>query len=115
MVTAVPRRVGRKASVGPAAGSQVGWLILPPAGVPAPAASSTMLSEAAGALMSPWRWSSTVPSNESFRATVKLGPSTGVAVVAGRLMVVGGSSAVMRLHQVSYRMTAHKETGQAVE
>ncbi|HEX7187993.1 MAG TPA: wax ester/triacylglycerol synthase family O-acyltransferase [Actinomycetes bacterium] len=43
------------------------------------------------------------------------GPHTGNRVSSYLVdLPVGEPSAVMRLHQVSYRMTAHKETGQAV-
>ncbi len=43
------------------------------------------------------------------------GPQTGNRVSSYLVdLPVGEPSAVMRLHQVSYRMTAHKETGQAV-
>ena len=64
-----------------------------------------------------------VPTSRSLRAMVPMGvidsdlePTSLGSQVAGHLLnlPVGEASPVVRLHQVSYALKAHKETGRAV-
>src|SRR5205809_3341591 len=85
MATVVPFLAGMKLSC-----DQVGMFMLPGRGTPVEGGSSMMSYAGLLVLWSPRSRSETVLLKASFRETVKFGPVTGVSVVEGTVIAVGG-------------------------
>src|SRR5437773_3234202 len=85
MATVVPFLAGMKLFC-----DQVGMFMLPANGTPVDGGSSMMSYAGFAVLWSPRRYSSTVLLKASLRATEKFGPVTGVIVVEGGGIAVGG-------------------------